>query len=105
MTNEEKIQDLRSNLYDLKRFIELRGLQNEPKDNDGTGFTIADIIEDSLDHLASQRMETPVSQMRRELAEIEYTNATRETFLKGFKGFNAYTDKEIVEQHDFYTCE
>ena len=40
--------------------------------------------------------------IRKKLADIEYTNATAETFERGFKGFDEYTDQEILDQYDFY---
>ncbi len=43
-----------------------------------------------------------IEYMRQYLADIEYTNATPETFQKGFKGFDEYTDGEILDQYDFY---
>ena len=35
-------------LHDIRRFLELRKLMDEPKDNDGSGFTIGDVIEDLI---------------------------------------------------------
>ena len=35
-------------LHDIKRFLELHKLMDEPKDNDGSGFTIGDVIEDLI---------------------------------------------------------
>ena len=35
-------------LHDIKRFLELRKLMDEPKDNDGSEFTIGDVIEDLI---------------------------------------------------------
>jgi len=35
-------------LNDIKEFLELRKLMDEPKDNDGSGFTIGDVIDDLI---------------------------------------------------------
>ena len=35
-------------LNDIKAFLELRKLMDEPKDNDGSGFTIGDVIDDLI---------------------------------------------------------
>ena len=35
-------------LNDIKQFLELRKLIDEPKDNDGSGFTIGDVIDDLI---------------------------------------------------------
>jgi len=35
-------------LYDIREFLSIRKLLNEPKDNEGSGFTIGDIIEDLI---------------------------------------------------------
>ena len=35
-------------LNDIKEFLELRKLMGEPKDNDGSGFTIGDVIDDLI---------------------------------------------------------
>ena len=35
-------------LYDIKRFLELRGLLNEPKDNEGTEETIGELVEELI---------------------------------------------------------
>ena len=42
-----------------------------------------------------------VSYMREKLITNELENATMETFEKGFQGFDAYSDEEIVE---LYNC-
>ena len=35
-------------LNDIKEFLELRKLMDEPKDNNGSGFTIGDVIDDLI---------------------------------------------------------
>jgi hypothetical protein len=35
-------------LNDIKKFLELRKLMDEPKDNNGSGFTIGDVIDDLI---------------------------------------------------------
>jgi hypothetical protein len=35
-------------LYDIREFLSIRKLLNEPKDNEGSGFTIGDVIEDLI---------------------------------------------------------
>ena len=35
-------------LYDIREFLRIRKLLEEPKDNEGSGFTIGDIIEDLI---------------------------------------------------------
>ena len=37
-----------SDLNDIKEFLELRKLMDEPKDNNGSGFTIGDVIDDLI---------------------------------------------------------
>ena len=43
-SHEERLCDL----YDIREFLSLRKLLNEPKDNEGSGFTIGDVIEDLI---------------------------------------------------------
>ena len=35
-------------LNDIKEFLDLRKLMDEPKDNNGSGFTIGDVIDDLI---------------------------------------------------------
>jgi len=67
-------------------------------ENDETDSTIKDAFAPIYSIINNE-----IDYMRQKLADIEYTNATPETFQKGFKGFDEYTDKEILDQYDFYT--
>jgi len=42
------ISEILCDLNDIKQFLELRRLIDEPKDNDGSGFTIGDVIDDLI---------------------------------------------------------
>ena len=42
------ISETLCDLNDIKQFLELRKLIDEPKDNDGSGFTIGDVIDDLI---------------------------------------------------------
>ena len=43
-SHEERLCDL----YDIKEFLKIRKLLEEPKDNEGSDFTIRDVIEDLI---------------------------------------------------------
>ena len=46
--NKMDISETLCDLNDIKQFLELRKLEDEPKDNDGSGFTIGDVIDDLI---------------------------------------------------------
>ena len=51
-------------LHDIKHFLRLRGLLNEPKDNDGTEYTIGEVIEDLIDEAeAPESMSGPLKKI------------------------------------------
>mgnify|MGYP003150075186 CR=1 FL=1 len=42
------IDEILCDLHDIQKFLELHKLTKEPKDNEGSGFTIGDVIEDLI---------------------------------------------------------
>ena len=42
------ISDLLCDLYDIRRMAELEGFGNLPKDNEGTSFTIDEVLENAI---------------------------------------------------------
>lgn len=42
------ISETLCDLHDIKQFLEIRKLMNEPKDNEGSGFSIGDVVEDLI---------------------------------------------------------
>lgn len=42
------ISETLCDLHDIKKFLELHNLFDNPKDNDGSGFTIGDVIDDLI---------------------------------------------------------
>jgi len=49
--NKEQIDDILCDLYDIKRQAKFHKFGLLPKDNDGTGFTINDCLENCIDIL------------------------------------------------------
>ena len=46
--NNNSRQEHLCDQYDIKAFLRIRKLLEEPKDNEGSGFTIRDIIEELI---------------------------------------------------------
>lgn len=54
--NKEQIDDILCDLYDIKRQAKFHKFGLLPKDNDGTGFTINDCLENCIDILEAKEM-------------------------------------------------
>lgn len=74
-----------------------RKLLDLPSQFDETDTTIRDAFAPMFKIINNE-----LEYIRKKLAEIEFTNATPETFEKGFRGFSEYSDQEILDQYDFY---
>jgi len=52
--NEMNIKDMLCDMYDIQRQVKQAKILNNPKDNDGTSYTIGDCIENVIDQLEEE---------------------------------------------------
>lgn len=49
--NADVVSDILCDLYDIRNMAKQEGFGALPKDNDGTGFTIMECIENCIEHM------------------------------------------------------
>ncbi len=52
--NQMNIKDMLCDMYDIQRQVKQTKILNNPKDNDGTSYTIGDCIENVIDQLEEE---------------------------------------------------